>query len=358
MALNSTCRRQLIVAAIILFSIVVTLSETRADDISLHGFLQGNYSADLTNSNPDSGKFKLVEERLQLKFEASKDPLHVFIKVDAYYDHIDRYFEEELREGYIDLTASGWDLRAGRQVATWGLGDMVFINDVFPKDYNAYFSGRPIEYMKRAVDSVKIGVYPGGISFEGIVIPSFTPDKLPAPQRFWGYDPMPSITSRDTEKPSISIGNTEFALRAYGNLGGFDTAIYFYHGFYRSPSMMPDDMMQPSKLTLFYPKLNEYGASTQGQALDGVLSLEAGYYDSRNNRDGTNSFVPNSQTRFLVGYQRQLMEDFTAGVQYYGEYMLDYSAYVNNLPSGYPQEKRWHDFTSLRLSQLFINQTL
>ena len=51
-------------------------------------------------------------------------------------------------------------MRAGRQIITWGLGDLIFINDVFPKDYEAFFSGRPMEYMKKGVDGVKIGYYP------------------------------------------------------------------------------------------------------------------------------------------------------------------------------------------------------
>ena len=146
---------------------VLSSSNARAAEISLHGFLQGNYSADTASSNPDDGDFKLAEERLQLKFDASKDPLHLFLKTDAYYDHIDEEPELELREGYLDFTASKWDLRVGRQVITWGLGDLVFINDVFPKDYEAFFSGRPLEYMKKGIDGAKIGVYPGFASFEG-----------------------------------------------------------------------------------------------------------------------------------------------------------------------------------------------
>ena len=114
-----------------------------ASDISLHGFLQGNYSADTATSNPDNGDFKLAEERLQMKFDASKDPFHLFLKADAFYDHISDEPELELREGYIDFTSPKWDARIGRQVITWGLGDLLFINDVFPKDYEAFFSGRP-----------------------------------------------------------------------------------------------------------------------------------------------------------------------------------------------------------------------
>ncbi|MDA8092232.1 MAG: hypothetical protein M0Z61_18650, partial [Nitrospiraceae bacterium] len=120
-----------------------------AKDVTLDGFLQGNYSVDTARANPDGDYFKLAEERLQLKLEANKDPFRVFIKSDFFHDWIDgRKFDSELREGFVEYTSDKWDARIGRQIITWGVGDLVFINDVFPKDYDAFFSGRPLEYLK------------------------------------------------------------------------------------------------------------------------------------------------------------------------------------------------------------------
>ncbi len=122
--------------------------------------------------------------------------------------------------------------------------------------------------------------------------------------------------------------------------------------------MQPDDPGAPTRLTLSYPRLAVYGASLQGNALSGVVSLEAGYYASRDDRDGDNPLLPNSQARFLVGYQRQLWEDFTVGLQYYGERMLDYGAYTATLPPGVPAEERLRDLISVRLTQLLKHQTV
>ncbi len=333
-------------------------STASASDISLHGFLQGNYSADTSSSNPDGGDFKVAEERLQLKLDASKDPFHLFIKEDGWYDHIAQRWDSDLREGYVDYTSGKWDARIGRQIITWGVGDLVFINDVFPKDFEAFFSGRPLEYLKKGIDGAKIGIYPGFASFELIAIPFFTPDTFPSPNIFWLFDPLSDVTDREKVKPAVTLGDTELAFRAYRNIAGFDTSIYFYRGFFRQPSPLPDNPAMPTKLTLFYPELSEYGASLQGRALDGVLSLEAGYYDSREDRSGTNPLIPNSQIRFLIGYQRQMWEDFTIGLQYYGEYMLNYSAYVKNLPQGFPQEVELYELTTVRLTQFLMHQTL
>lgn len=334
------------------------LSSAIASDISVHGFLQGNYSVDTTASNPDGEDFKWAEERMQLKFDATKESLHLFLKTDVFYDHIDDASHLEVREGYADYSSSSWDTRIGRQIITWGLGDLIFINDVFPKDYEAFFSGRPLEYLKKGIDGIKIGMYPSFASAELIIIPLFEPNNFPDRRRFWMFDPMPAVTEREEEKPASTFENTEIAFRVYRDIAGFDASLYFYRGFLRQPSMLPDSMTSPTKIDLFYPKLSVYGGSLQGRALDGVLSLEAGYYDSREDRDGTDPMTPNSQGRFLIGYQRQIWEDFTAGLQYYGEYMHDYSEYDDNLPAGFPQEKKFYDLTSARLTQFLIHQTL
>lgn len=330
-----------------------------AKDVTLDGFLQGNYSVDTARANPDGDYFKLAEERLQLKLEANKDPFRVFIKSDFFHDWIDgRKFDSELREGFVEYTSDKWDARIGRQIITWGVGDLVFINDVFPKDYDAFFSGRPLEYLKKGVDGAKFGVYPGFASFDVVVIPFFTPNKFPSPDRFWLFDPMPQITDRPEEEPQTSLQNTEVALRAYKDVAGFDTSVYFYRGFFRQPSAIPDNHFAPSKLTLVFPELSVYGASAQGNALGGVLSLEAGYYESRDNESGKNPFIPNGQTRFLIGYQRQPWTDFTAGLQYYVEYMQNYSEYLANLQPGIPAVPKWDDLFSLRLTQMLRHQTL
>ncbi|MCL4490486.1 MAG: hypothetical protein M1510_01070 [Nitrospirae bacterium] len=345
-----------IIACLLIF--IVAPGIAYGIDTSVHGFLQGDYSLDTASRNPDGGNFKWAEERLQLKIDASQEPFHLMVKTDAFYKHIDSKGDLELREGYVDYTASTWDLRAGRQIITWGLGDLLFINDVFPKDYEAFFSGRPLEYLKKGVDGAKVGLYPGPVSLELVIIPFFEPNRFPDPKRFHLFDPMPGVTDRNKVKPATSLENTEVAVRAYRDVAGFDASFYFYRGFFRQPSQFPDSLTAPTRITLSYPELNVYGASLQGRALDGVLSLEGGYYDSRQDRKGIDPLIPNSQTRFLIGYQRQLWEDFTVGLQYYGEYMNNYLSYEKNLPAGFPKEKRLHQLTSVRLTQFLMNQTL
>lgn len=343
---------------ILAMALAVSLPPAYAGDLSIHGFLQGNYSFDAGKSNPDGGHSKWSEERGQLKLDGSSEPLHLLIKTDVFYDNIIGKGDGELREGYVGYTGKAWDLRLGRQIITWGVGDLLFINDFFPKDYEAFFSGRPLEYLKKGVDGVKLGLYREIASFELIVTPFFEPNKLPDSKRFWMYDPMPGTADREKKEPAANLNNTEWALRAYRDIAGFDASLYFYRGFFRSPSMRPDSLAMPARITLFFPELSIYGLSLQKGALGGVLSLEGGYNDSRADTHGTDPFTPNSETRFLAGYQRQVIEDFTVGVQYSGEYMHKYSAYEKNLVPGFPKDPNYRQLASLRLTYFLLNQNL
>lgn len=329
-----------------------------AGDIALNGFIQGNYSVNLKRSNPDGSDFKWAEEKLQLKLSADRAPFFVFLKSDLSYDHIDDEEDLEFREAYLDYLSDYWDVRAGRQIITWGVGDLIFINDIYPKDYEAFFSGRPIEYLKIGSDAVKIGIYPESVSAELVIIPFFEPNNLPRKSRFHQFDPLHFITERHKEEPSTTFENSEIALRVYRYLAGFDTSLYFYSGFFRQQALQPDSLVSPTRLDFFHPELNVYGASIQGRALGGITSVEAGFYDSREDRNGENPMIPNQSVRFLLGYQRQLWEDFTAGMQYYALYMLDYNQYEKNVPPGFPQEKEWQDLFTVRLTHLFMHQTL
>jgi hypothetical protein len=331
---------------------------TFAADYSVHGFLQANYSPNVNEPNPDNGAFKWAEERAQLKLDGSAGPISAFMKADAFFDRMEADADVEVREAHISFAREKWDLRVGRQIITWGLGDLVFVNDVFPKDYEAFFSGRPIEYLKKGVDGLKAGIYPGATSIELVVIPFFEPNNFPATDKFWLFDPMPGVTNRVEDEPDSTGRNTEAALRIYRDVLGFDASVYAYRGFYREPSFAPDSLSLPTKITLDYPELAVYGLSLQRNMLGGVTGIEAGYYDSLDDRSGRDPLVPNSEARFLVSHQRQVMEDLTATVQYYGEYTLDYDEYEKTRIAGLPKGPEFSDLVSLRLTYLIMRQNM
>ena len=330
--------------------------------LELHGFVQANYASGLggpQNSKPPSGDFLLGEERLQLQLSgtAPGGGAGYFAKTDFLRDEANNGSEVDVREAYISYTGGALDLRAGRQINTWGVGDLLFINDLFPKNYAALLSGRPMEYLKTGAGSLKATFYSEKASLDLVATPVFEPDQYPDSRSFFLYDPFRLVTNRVEERPRHDAKNAELAARLSRPILGFDAALYAYRGFFRTPSMEPDSLTAPTRLSIIYPRLYACGASLQGNAAGGVLNLEAGFYDSRQDRAGTDPVIPNSQTRFLAGYQRSPWTDFTAGLQYYGEYMHRYGRYESALPAGFPKQDQLRQLLTLRLTQFLKYQS-
>jgi hypothetical protein len=347
--------------AVAIYCIAPPSARGEERNLEVNGFLLGNFTGRTTGQRPaggEGGDFLLAEERIRLDIYAWSDSIEASARVkgDFFHDALTGEFDVDLREAYVDYTTGDFDLRLGRQVVTWGVGDLLFINDVFPKDWVSFFSGRPIEYLKVGVDGFRTRYSGEAINAELLVVPFFEPDNVPTSERFFLFDPFASVAARDEKRPGNTYGNTELALRLYRRLGDFDVSVHAYRGFWRTPAMRPDSFTSPTRVTAFYPDLSVYGLSAQGNALNGVVSMEAGYYHSRDDEDGDDPVVPNSEARFLVGYQRQLWKDFTFGLQYYGEVMEDNSAYRRSLPMGLPAQREYRDTVTLRLEQLLKHQ--
>lgn len=328
---------------------------------TLHGFVQANYAFRATGEECPQGMACDViraEERLQLKFEASSSDgrAGALARVDLFHDAIRNDASVDFREGYMDLATRRFSARIGRQVVTWGLGDLLFINDVFPKDWNAFLSGAPLEYLKLGSDALKLGVYPGSTGAEAVITPVFTPDRTPIPDRLFFFDPMPSVVDRMTERPTVEFKDMQLAGRLYARLGRYEVAAYASRGFFGMPGAR-FEQSGPGRLVFFYPRLVTYGGSLQGPLGIGVFSVEGGYYDSRDDPSGTDPGVENSQGRWLAAYQFQPREDLTLALQYYGELMAKHRSYLAALPPAQARD-RYRQVASVRFTLLRWHQTL
>jgi hypothetical protein len=92
--------------------------------------------------------------------------------------------------------------------------------------------------------------------------------------------------------------------------------------------------------------------------VSGIGNLEGSYYDSVDDRAGTDPNVPNSQVRGLLGYERELLADFTLGLQYYLQWNVNYDQLIAASPT--PQlepDEVQHTFT-MRLTYRFRQDTM
>ncbi len=334
------------------------------DAVPVHGFVQSGaaYRLIRPDSCPRTQRLAcreplvLGEGRARIELTPRGEWWGLTAKGEMIFDALGPEVDGELREGYADLLLGPLDLRVGRQVITWGVGDLIFINDVFPKDWVAFITGLPLEYLKKGSDAVSATGHWAGASLQLVLIPRFEADTLPeARGRLAFHDPAAAVEQRYTDDPAPSLGHTEAGARLSRNVLGWDLSLYAYRGFFHTPA---GEVEPGPRLRLFFPPLSVYGASAQGALLGGVLSLEAGYHDSRHDRSGRHAAVENSSARLLAGYQREVVPDLTLSGQYYVQVMQDHDGYVQSRGPGMPHRGTARHVLTARLTRLLLHQTL
>ncbi len=332
----------------------------------LPGFLEARIGPRLQNDS-GQGAFTIGETRLHLESQWEPGGLAIRLAGDAVYDEVvDRRKPKlETGEGAFDLREANvlWrpldfaDVKAGRQILTWGVGDLIFINDLFPKDFQAFFIGRDEEYLKAPSDAVRVSLFHDIANVDLIYTPRFDADRFIDGSRLSYFNPtVGEIVGNDTVlapvKPEKWFSDDEFAGRLHRQIGAFEIASYGYVGFFKGPAGF-DETGQ-----FFFPRLSVYGASFRGPFQNGILTAEFGRYLSRDDPNGANPFIPNSDSRFLVGYERELAPEVTAAVQYFAQIRSDQQAFLETLPPGAPTLGKARHLLTVRLTKLALNQNL
>ncbi len=330
------------------------------------GFLEAR-AGGRTRHDPDQATTSIEEARVNGTLDYQQTVFSARLSADALVDDESNSAHPrlnqgkgwpDLREAWVLWPAASWiDVKAGRQILTWGVGDQLFINDLFPKDWNSFFLGRDQSYLKAPSDALKLALYSYVANVDLIWVPEFDADRYIDGERISFFNPTVGEVSGSPEGIDVRRPNQdEFALRVYRNLAGTEVAAYLYSGYWKSPNSI-----DPVTGDFLFPDLNFYGASVRGNLLGGVASAEIGRYDSRDDKDGDNAFIANSETRLLLGYERELLPNLTGGLQYYVERMEDFDAYIDSQKAiGAIQGIRDHyrQIWTLRLTWLTLNQNL
>src|SRR3990172_8821331 len=121
----------------------------------VHGFFQNNSSQRIITSNQFPFELLKFENRAQLELTHWGVKWDGHFKADAVWDPSNQFSKIDIREAYLTRRGSRLDLTLGKEIITWGVGDLVFLTDVFPKDWEAFITGAPIEYLKKGSIAVK-----------------------------------------------------------------------------------------------------------------------------------------------------------------------------------------------------------
>lgn len=304
--------------------------------IELHGFIEAGMGGRIqTDPQLEDDDLTLAELRGRLESERYVGDIRLSAKLDLYADGVDDALQVNLREALADISlGQNADLRIGQQVLTWGTGDLLFLNDLFAKDWQSFFSGRDDEYLKAPSASLKLSYYGERANLDVVWTPVFTHDRFIEGERFSYFSPLVGQQvaapqyKLEPESPDENLKNGEFAARFYGSSdlwSGHNTewAIYAYKGFWKQPNALN------RYGRAYFSPMRSLGASLRTNIADGIGYTELAWYEGEDD-SGSDPFLPNDQLRFLLGYEQEVAPKLTLGLQYYREQLMDYSELAAN----------------------------
>ncbi|MBU0756035.1 MAG: hypothetical protein KJ645_12905 [Planctomycetes bacterium] len=143
-----------------------------------------------TRNDPYERDLSLGETRLQLEWQSGGDETFFRIcgnMVDDYLAYRDgrRPVRLEQGVGFFDLREfylsfapiDPLEIRAGRQILDWGTGDLLFINDLFPKDWNSFYLGRDESFLRAPSDALKSVIRTEFADLDLVFTPRFDADR-------------------------------------------------------------------------------------------------------------------------------------------------------------------------------------
>lgn len=139
-----------------------------------------------------------------------------------------------VKEAVATLLRGPFELSLGKQIFVWGTADA----------FNPTDRINPYDYLD-VLDSEKLGVYSavarlgvGPASLTVVVVPFFTPSRLPLPDSRWTPAPPPGFIAvvDDRELPGRDIENMQYAARIRATVSGWDFSVSYYDGFEDIPA--------------------------------------------------------------------------------------------------------------------------
>jgi len=270
--------------------------------LDISGFSQIKLGRLLGNNNAQ-GQFSNKQGLLRLEAGIDDTFYHVSFKNDISYDAINKLSHNKVREMSISLDFANVESRAinqsifanlslkiGRQSLSWGLGDYVFINDLFAKNWQSFFNGDDVQYLKRPTDALKLSYFIEDIGIDVVYQPEAASDLLIGIQPVLGRPKHSSINTR-----------LHFSHRQS------DYAFYASNGWTNMPIIVSGHLEYLAQKT--------WGASMITPLSTGLFKAELGqYWQTAANGSSFN------QQRLLLGYEWELMTGLSASTQLYIEH--------------------------------------
>ena len=190
----------------------------------------------------------------------------------------------QLREAYGYFSNQHWDLRAGRQIITWGVADALRLTDIIsPMDYTEFLA-QDYDDIRIPVEALRLRYSREKWSAEVVAIPVSSFFELPTDdENPWSVGPL-TIGS----EPSRRLCNMEYGGRLSFFLSGIDFSLSALHtwnkqpvfvngvGEYHRMTMLGADCSIPLSQFVFRAEFAEYLDELQPSSENGQSSMVNG----------------------------------------------------------------------------------
>lgn len=215
-----------------------------------------------------------------------------------------------MEEAWLAWQDGSWTVKAGKQIFTWGATDLVPLSD----DLNARDKLDVPWAFKLGEPALAISRVVPGLGLDLVLIPTFTPDRLPQQDNPWSRSRgriADAAQARTGIRPAVVDGarslpngadGVQAGIRATSStlLEGTDLSVSLFRGIARTPILRPRPV-SPAVLALdsIYPRYTELAAGFSTVVSDYVLHGEAAMHWTEQSQED------DDYLSFVVGGRRE-----------------------------------------------------
>lgn len=292
--------------------------------VRVKGFID-TYHA-LRTASPNDWMASRSRVRGELSLE--KGNAGMFVSANAVYNGL---LKEQsgffLREAYLYWSKSYWDIRAGRQIITWGVADAMRITDIVsPMDFTEFLT-QDYDDIRIPVNGVRIKYTRPKWNAEAVVIPVSSFYELSVGRNNPWAVTLPGVSmpySIDIDKtPKKRFKNVEYGGRIGAYLNGVDFSAYVLRTWNKMPIFRKTVTENSSLLCEGeYHRMTMVGADLSIPLGKFVIRAEAAEYFGEAQDPVINvPVVTRNSTNALIGLDWYAGNDWQLGMQYSHKYI-------------------------------------
>ncbi len=227
--------KAILLGVLAVFFTAIPLSAQNGLDLSVKGFVD-TYHAVRTET---PGDWMSSRTRARGEFRLEKDNGGAFVSANLLYNALLKDQSGfQLREAYLYWGNSNWDIRAGKQIVTWGVADGLRVTDLIsPMDYTEFLA-QDYDDIRVPVGALRARYIHDVWSVEAVLVPVPEFFKIPTdPSNPWSIGFLPPEV-----KPEPVIGNMEYGGRFSCFLSGVDFSLMALRTWSKLPELVDDHL--------------------------------------------------------------------------------------------------------------------